>query len=49
MKDNPPFHLLRVTPDDGAMGFAIEVNPEFEDWFLKAHSLSEWDEDKFQS
>ena len=47
----PPFELLKVKPaDDGnPLGMTIEVQPEFEEWFLKAHGLTEWDEDKFTS
>ena len=45
-----PFHLLKFTPaEDGEqLGMTIEVQPEFESWFMKAHNLSEWDEDKFK-
>ena len=46
----PPFHLLKFTPsEDGEqLGMTIEVQPEFESWFMKAHNLSEWDESKFK-
>ncbi len=47
----PPFELLKVKPaeDGNPLGMTIEVQPEFEEWFLKAHDLTEWDEDKFTS
>jgi len=50
MKNNDvPFHLLKINREDSEMGFTVEVNPEFESWFLKSHGLNEWDEVKFQT
>ena len=51
MKENKvPFHLLKFTPaEEGQeLGMTIEVQPEFEKWFVKAHKLKEWDEEKFK-
>ena len=51
VNNNVPFHLLKFTPSQGEdpLEVTIEVQPEFEAWFLKAHGLAEWDEDKFNS
>tara|TARA_R100000458_G_C8065602_1_gene106637 strand:+ start:201 stop:461 length:261 start_codon:yes stop_codon:yes gene_type:complete len=46
-----PFNLLKISPatDDNPLGMTVEVQPEFEEWFVKAHGLSEWDEEKFST
>ena len=45
-----PINLLNIKPDNSGkgLGFTVEVNEEFEQWFIKANNLNEWDEDKFQ-
>jgi hypothetical protein len=49
MEKKIPFELLKILPaEDGSpLGMTVEVQPEFEEWFVKAHGLSEWDEEKF--
>ncbi len=49
--DRVPINLLNIKPSSSGsgLGFTVEVNEEFEQWFLKANNLKEWDEDKFQS
>lgn len=49
--DNVPINLLNIKPDPSGngLGFTVEVNEEFEMWFIKANNLKQWDEDKFQS
>lgn len=47
--NNIPFHLLKINRGESELDFTVEVNPEFEDWFVKSHGLSEWDEARFQT
>jgi hypothetical protein len=46
-----PFNLLKITPaeDGNPLGMNIEVEPEFEEWFIKSQGLAEWDEEKFST
>ena len=48
---NIPFNLLKFTPseDGDPLGMTIEVQPEFQDWFVKAMELEEWDDEKFSN
>ena len=46
----PPIHLLRINEDSKSpLGFTVEVEPEFEKWFLNTQGLEEWDDTAFTS
>ena len=46
----PPIHLLKINQDSkSSMGFTVEVEPEFEEWFLRSQGLEKWDETVFTS
>ena len=46
-----PFELIKISPadDESGLGMTVEVQPEFEEWFLKTQGLNEWDEEKFST
>ena len=50
-KKRVPFELLKIAPaeDGNPLGMTVEVQPEFEKWFVEAHGLNEWDEEKFST
>ena len=46
-----PFNLLKILPaEDGSpLGMTVEIQPEFEEWFVKTMDIDEWDEEKFST
>ena len=47
---NVPKQFIKVTPqknNDGSFGVRVELEPEFEDWFIKSQGLKQWDEGVF--
>ena len=44
----PPIHLLKISEDKSTpLGFTVEIEPEFEQWFVKSQNLEEWDDSAF--
>lgn len=48
MNNKPPLHLIRIGKKTEG-GFTVEMEPEFEEWFLKSQKIDEWSDEVFHS